>query len=135
MYLTKHKEQEGRNYLIIVQTPQEGTELQRLEEARAPSEQLRVVQWNLSNSFPSAAHLGFFFALNFTISLQSSNRWIVLCVLWTFNIRSILHIGLSFFNQLDLNIISTMFLPESSGPSSDTIKYHNKLVILIRIIN
>ena len=84
-YCTKHKEQEGRNYLIIVQTPQEGTELQRLEEPRAPSEQLRVVQWNLSNSFPSAAHLGFFFvllfALNFTISLQSSNRWIVLGVL------------------------------------------------------
>lgn len=115
----------------MVQTPQPGTEPQRLEEARAPREQVRVVQWNLSSSFPSAAHLGFFFvllfALNFTISLQSSKRWIVLCVFSTFSIRSILHIGLSFFSQLDLNIISTIFLPESSGPSSDTI-HHIRLL-------
>uniref|UniRef100_A0A7C9APL8 Uncharacterized protein n=1 Tax=Opuntia streptacantha TaxID=393608 RepID=A0A7C9APL8_OPUST len=108
----------------MVQTPQPGTELHRLEEPRAPREHVKVVQWNLSSSLPSAAHLGFFLVLllarSLTKSLQSSNRWMVFCVLWTFNIRSILHIVRSFFNQLDLNIISTMLRPESSGPSSET---------------
>lgn len=130
---SKKKKKEERNYLMMVQTPQPGTEPQRLEEPRAPSEQVKVVQWNLRSSFPSAAHLGFFFVLllafNLTISLQSSNRWMVLCVLCTFNIRSILHIGLSFFSQLDLNIISTMFLPESSGPSSDTTHHINSFTL------
>lgn len=109
----------------MVQTPHPGTDPQRLDEPRAPRVQPRLVQWNRKSSLPSAAHLGFFLVLVsarfFTASLQSSNRWIVFWVLWTFNIRSILQMGLSFFSQLDLKIISTMFRPESSGPSSDTV--------------
>lgn len=109
---------------MIVQTPQPGPVAHRAEDSRAPSVHVKVVQWNRRSSLPSAAHLGFFFVLftarDFTASLHSSNRWIVRWVLWTFNIRSILHIGVSFFNQLDLKIISTMFRPESSGPSSET---------------
>lgn len=112
--------------LMMVQTPQlPCTEAQREEEPRAPSAHVKVVQWNRKSSLPSAAHLGFFLVLPsarfFTVSLHSSNRWMVRWVLCTFSIRSILHIGLSFFNQLDLKIISTMFRPESSGPSSETV--------------
>lgn len=111
---------------MTVHTPQLGSEPHKLDEPRAPSEHVRVVQWNLSSSFPSAAHLGFFlvllFARIFTASLQSSNRWIVRCVLWTFSIRSMLQIGLSFLSQLDLKIISTILRLESSGPSSDTVR-------------
>ena len=111
--------------LMMLQTPHPGIEPQRLDEPRAPSVQVKVVQWNLKSSLPSAAHLGFFLLLLsarvFTASRQSSNRWIVRCVFWTFNIRSIWQIGLSFLSQLDLKIISTMFRPESSGPSSDTV--------------
>uniref|UniRef100_A0A2P2IR80 Uncharacterized protein LOC107435832 n=1 Tax=Rhizophora mucronata TaxID=61149 RepID=A0A2P2IR80_RHIMU len=108
----------------MVHTPQPGIERHKLDEPRAPSEHAKVVQWNRKSSLPSAAHLGFFLVLFsarvFTASLQSSNLWIVRCVLWTFSIRSIMKMVLSFLSQLDLNIISTMFLPESSGPSSDT---------------
>ena len=111
--------------LMMVHTPQPGTEPHRLEEPREPRAQVKVVQWNRSSSFPSAAQRGFFlvllFARTFTASRHSSNRWMVLWVLWTFSIRSILQIGLSFFNQLDLKMISTMFRPESSGPSSETV--------------
>lgn len=111
--------------LTIVHTPQPGTEPHKLDAPRAPSAHDMVVQWNRNSSFPSAAHLGFFLVLLsarvFTASRQSSNRWMVRCVLWTFRIRSILKIGLSFLSQLDLKIISTMFRPESSGPSSDTV--------------
>jgi hypothetical protein len=109
---------------MVVHTPHPGTEPHKLEEPRAPSVHEMLVQWNRSSSFPSAAHLGFFRVLFsarfFTASRQSSNRWIVRCVFWTFSIRSILQMGLSFFNQLDLKIISTMLRPESSTPSSDT---------------
>jgi hypothetical protein len=84
---------------------------------------------------PSAAHLGFFLVLLsarvFTASLQSANRWIVRCVLWTFNIRSILQIGLSFLSQLDLKMISTIFRPESSGPSSDTADMAKNFVLKV----
>jgi hypothetical protein len=110
-----------------VQTPQPGTAAHKAEEPRAPSGQDKVVLWNRRSSLPSAAQRGFFLvgldARDFTESLHSSNRWIVRWVLWTFNIRSILHIGDSLFNQLDLKMISTMFRPESSGPSSETV-YH-----------
>jgi len=110
--------------LIMVHIPQPGIEPHKVDEPREPREQVSVVQWNLKSSLPSAAHLGFFLVLlsarAFTASLQSSNRWIVRCVLLTFNILSILQHGLSFLTQLDLKMISTIFRPESSGPSSDT---------------
>lgn len=110
---------------MTVQTPQPGTEPHKLDEPCAPSEHVRVVQLKRSNSLPSAAHLGsrlvFVLARNLTASRQSSNFWMVRLVLWTFRIRSIMQIGLSFFSQLDLKIISTMFRPESSGPSSETV--------------
>ena len=53
-------------------------------------------------------------------SLYSSNLVMVFCVLWTLRMRSILHTGDCFFSQLEWNIISTMFLLVSSGPSSET---------------
>jgi len=119
----------------MVQTPQTGIEPHKLEEPSEPREQVKVVQWNLNSSLPSAAHLGFFLVLLsarvFTASLQSSNRWIVRCVLWTFNIRSILQIGLSFLSQLDLKMISTIFRPESSGPSSDTADMAKNFVLKV----
>lgn len=37
--------------------------------------------------------------------------------------RSILQMGVSLFSQLDWNMISTMFLLVSSGPSSDTVDF------------
>lgn len=67
--------------LMMVHTPQSGIELHKLDDPRAPRAHVRLVQWNRSNSFPSAAHLGFFLVLFnarvLTTSLQSSNRWIV----------------------------------------------------------
>lgn len=62
-------------------------------------------------------------ALALTESLYSSNLEMVFCVLWTLRMRSILHMGASFFSQLDWNMISTMFLLVSSGPSSETVRF------------
>lgn len=110
---------------ITLQTPQPGIEPHKPVEPREPRSHHKALQWNRNSSLPSAAHRGFFLVLPsarvFTASRQSSNRWMVRWVLWTFNIRSILQIGRSFFSQLDLKIISTMFRPESSGPNSETI--------------
>lgn len=110
--------------LMMVHTLQPGTEPHKVDEPHEPRLHDRVLQWKRRSSFPSAAHLGFFLVLLsarvLTASRQSSNRWIVRWVLWIFNIRSILHIGLSFLSQLDLKIISTMLRLESSGPSSET---------------
>lgn len=95
-----------------------------LEEPLRPKEQTKVVQWKRSSSLPSAMQRGCFFgsfvALALMESLYSSNLVIVLCVLWTFRMRSILQTGDCFFSQLEWNMISTMFLLVSSGPSSDT---------------
>ncbi|MFS8006705.1 hypothetical protein Hanom_Chr14g01252341 [Helianthus anomalus] len=111
---------------MTVHTPQPGTAEQRVVEFREPSEQEMVVQWKRRSSLPSAAHReAVAVARVLTASRQSSKRWMVRRVLWTFNIRSIVKIGWSFLSQLDLNIISTMFRPESSGPSSDTVNEIN----------
>lgn len=110
---------------MIVQTPQPGTEPQRLEEPWEPREQASVVQWKRRSSLPSAAQreaVAVAVARILMVSRQSSKRWIVRRVLLTFKIRSIVKIGWSLFCQLDLNIISTIFRPESSSPSSDTIQ-------------
>nr|GMD77915.1 Pentatricopeptide repeat-containing protein [Ipomoea batatas] len=109
---------------MMPHTWQLGIELQRFEDAFKPREHANVVQWNLRSSFPSAMQRGCFLdcllAFAFVASLYSSNLEIVLGVLWTLRIRSILQIGVSFLSQLDWNMISTMFLLVSSGPSSDT---------------
>lgn len=103
-----------------------GIELQRLEEPFMPKEHTEVVQWNLRSSLPSAMQRGCFLlgscfvALDLMDSLYSSNLAIVLWVLWTLRMRSILQTGDCFFSQLEWNMISTMFLLVSSGPSSDT---------------
>lgn len=101
-----------------------GIELHKLEEPFRPREQLKEVQWNLRSSLPSAMQRGCFLesfvALAFMESLYSSNLVMVFCVLWTLRMRSILHTGDCFFSQLEWNIISTMFLLVSSGPSSET---------------
>lgn len=104
-----------------------GIELQRLEDPFTPSEQTKLVPWNLRSSLPSAMQRGCFFwsfvALALMESLYSSNLVMVFWVLWTFKMRSILQMGACFFSQLDWNMISTMFLLVSSGPSSDTVDY------------
>lgn len=93
-----------------------------------------MVQWNLKSSLPSAMHRGCFFesfmALALMESLYSSNFEMVFAVFWTLRILSILQIGACFFSQLDWNMISTMFLLVSSGPSSDTEKLCNKKISL-----
>ena len=110
--------------LIMAHTLQCGMELQRLEDPLRPNEHLKVVQWNLKSSFPSAMHLGCFLgsfvALDLMKSLYSSNLFIVLWVFWTLRILSIWHTGVCFSSQLDWNIISTMFLLVSSAPNSET---------------
>lgn len=112
-------------FLIILQTLHCGIELQRLVEPLRPSEHTKVVQWNLRSSFPSAMQRGCFLgslvALALMESLYSSNLEMVFWVLWTLRMRSILHTGTCFFSQLDWNMISTMFLLVSSGPSSETV--------------
>lgn len=109
----------------MLQTLQFGLELHRFEDPFKPREHMKVVQWNRNSSLPSAMHRGCFFgcfvALALMLSLYSSNLVMVLGVLWTLRMRSILHTGNSFFIQLDWNMISTMFLLVSSGPSSDTV--------------
>ncbi|GJZ45241.1 hypothetical protein Tco_0592837 [Tanacetum coccineum] len=110
---------------MTVQTPQPGTEEHKVDEEFKPSEQVTVVQWKRRSSLPSAAQrvaVDASVAWILTVSRQSSKRWIVRRVLLTFKMRSIVKIGWFLFCQLDLNIISTMFRPESSGPSSDTTK-------------
>lgn len=101
-----------------------GIASQRLVEPWRPREQVKVVQWNLKSSFPSAMHLGYFFASLLALLLMeflySSNRAIVFSELWIFRILSILRTGACFFSQLDWNMISTIFLLVSSGPNSDT---------------
>lgn len=112
---------------MILQILQLGIELQRLEEPLRPMEQTKVVQWKRRSSLPSATQRGCFFwslvALVLMESLYSSNLDIVLGVLWTLRMRSILQTGACFFSQLDWNMISTMFLLVSSGPSSDTVNF------------
>jgi hypothetical protein len=61
-------------------------------------------------------------------SLYSSNLEMVFWVLWTLRMRSILQTGDCFFNQLEWNIISTMFLLVSSGPSSETKMFKEKII-------
>ena len=111
-------------FLMIPQMLQFGIELQRLEEPLRPMEQTKVVQWKRRSSLPSATQRGCFFgsfvAFVLMESLYSSNLDMVLGVLWTLRMRSILQTGACFFSQLDWNMISTMFLLVSSGPSSDT---------------
>lgn len=108
-------------FLIMLHTLHRGIKLHRLEEPLRPSEQENMVQWNRRSSFPSAMQRGFFLvALALMESLYSSNLEMVFWVLWTLRILSILQMGDCFFNQLDWNMISTMFLLVSSGPSSDT---------------
>jgi len=110
--------------LIMLQTLHCGIELHKLEDPFRPREHAKEVQWNLSSSLPSAMQrgcfLGSFVALAFMESLYSSNLVMVFWVLWTLRMRSILHTGDCFFSQLEWNIISTMFLLVSSGPSSET---------------
>lgn len=122
----------------MLQTLHCGIELQRLEEPLKPNEQFKVVQWNLRSSLPSAIQRGYFFgslvALAFMESLYSSNFEMVFGVFWTLRILSILQIGVCFFSQLDWNMISTMFLLVSSGPSSDTkTKLGNNKISLDRL--
>lgn len=111
--------------LMILQTVQFGMELHKLDEPFRPSEHIKVVQWNLRSSLPSARQRGCFLgslvALALMASLYSSNFEMVLGVFWTFSMRSILQTGACFLSQLDWNMISTMFLLVSSGPNSDTV--------------
>lgn len=115
---------------MTLQTPQPGMEPHKPVEPREPRSHNKALQWKRNSSLPSAAQRGFFLVLAsarvLTASRQSSKRWMVRWVLWTFNIRWILQMGRSFFSQLDLKIISTIFRPESSGPNSETIKQINK---------
>uniref|UniRef100_A0A7C8YFV8 Uncharacterized protein n=1 Tax=Opuntia streptacantha TaxID=393608 RepID=A0A7C8YFV8_OPUST len=109
---------------MMLHTLQCGMELQRLDEPFRPREHIKVVLWNLRSSLPSAMHLecffGSFVAFDLIKSLYSSNLLMVFWVLWTLRTLSIWHTGVCFFSQLDWNMISTMFLLVSSGPSSDT---------------
>ncbi|MFS7993878.1 hypothetical protein Hanom_Chr12g01099251 [Helianthus anomalus] len=108
---------------MTVQTPQPGMEPHKLDDPCEPRGQPSVVQWKRRSSLPSAAQrVAVAVARVLTASRYSSKRWMVRRVLLIFRIRSMVKIGWSLFCQLDLNIISTMFRPESSSPSSDTMK-------------
>lgn len=91
---------------MILQTPQCGIELQRFDDPLRPKEHLKVVQWNLRSSLPSAIQRGCFLgslvALVLMESLYSSNLEIVFGVFWILRILSILHTGdCCFLSQLD----------------------------------
>ena len=100
--------------------------LQIPEFPLSPRSHRNVEQWNLNSSFPSAMHLSsrlltapFRAALALTVSLYSSNLESIFGLLWIFKIRW--SIGLLWLSVHPvLNMIRTMFLPESPSTSSET---------------
>lgn len=95
-----------------------------LELPFCPSSQMKVLQWNLNSSLPSAIHLSsllttaFRLAFSLTHSLYSSNRDRIRLLLWILRIRLIT----GFFalsTQPVWKMIRTILLPESPSVSSE----------------
>lgn len=116
----------GENPVLIIPHTLQYCWLHRSE--LIPNSHKKVVQWNLSNSFPSATHLSsrllaavvpFRAAFDMTHSRNSSNLVSILGLLWIFRIRWI--VGIFILSGQPLSkMILTMFLPVSPSKSSET---------------